>query len=164
MKGMVITMKKLFAVTLLLLLCCALASGCAGKDEVAALEDRIEALEAALESSSESESAAKIAELEEKLEKAESKADFYEHLTDVLQKKIDSNHITYAEIAEAFGKDGVSVGSGFIIYQWELSNGDKLNVYFTAGKGTPDYYDDPDKFETEVVPYMIATNIKIQSK
>ena len=157
-------MKKLFTVTFLLILCCAFASGCAGKDEVAALEDRIETLEAALESSSESESAAKIAELEEKLEKAESRAEFYENLTDVLQKKLDSNHITYAEIAEAFGKDGVSVGSGTVIYQWELSNGDKLNVHFTAGKGTPDYYDDPDGFTNEVMPYMIATSITIKSK
>ena len=162
-------MKKILLLIFLLTVCVLFTVSCASNDaveseldalndEISALGDRIEALEAALDTSpSESENAAKIADLEAKLKKAESKVEFYENYTDMIQAKLDAQNITYAEISEAFGKDGVRVGSGAIIYQWELSNGDKINFYFTTGKQTPDNYNPED-----ILPYMIATMISVQ--
>lgn len=49
---------------------------------------------------------------------------------------VDFTGMTYAQLKRIFGSDGESVGSGAIIYQWELDDGRSLKVWF--GRSTPE--------------------------
>lgn len=41
---------------------------------------------------------------------------------------------SYPEIVAALGCEGVEVGSGFIIYEWQLADGGKLLIHFAANE------------------------------
>lgn len=72
-----------------------------------------------------------------------------------LEKKAEQivEGATYAEVCSLMGSDGVDIGYGAILYEWDLQNGKRLLVWF--------YY--PDRTETVLPNDMVVHSTRIEA-
>lgn len=56
---------------------------------------------------------------------------------DDLAKQVSAG-MTYDEVCSLLGSEGVDIGYGAILYEWDLGNGKKLLAWFSNPKGIED--------------------------